>query len=380
MQKDRAAEARWIEKENRWCIQVQSNGIRRRFYSSIVGAKGKVQAERKADEWLSEDAIYGKMTVERAWKGFVEYMKDEDIQTHQYESIGKVHILPVLSRFKVSSLTEFDLQRILTNGYNKGLSQKSLKNIRGCISSFMKYCRMRRFTTLHPENIKVNKKAKKPNKKTMQPDEIKILFSADKTIWQGKECFDWYVYAYRFQASMGLRPSELLGLKRSDIDDENKSITIRGGYLGRGRFSDGKTENAARTIYMNEISYKVYKEQIKMLDSNKKIVRKCPYLFPDRTGKICETKTLWQNFSRFCEHNGINHYSLYELRHTYISVNRYMPEALLKLQVGHSEKMDTRGVYGHEIDGDARRASELSTAAFNEILGITSEDDLTPTE
>ena len=380
MQKDRAAEARWIAKENRWCIQVQSNGIRRRFYSSIVGAKGKVQAERKADEWLSEDAIYGKMTVERAWKGFVEYMKDEDIQTHQYESIGKVHILPVLSRYKVSSLTEFDLQRILTNGYNKGLSQKSLKNIRGCIASFMKYCRMRRFTNLHPENIKVNKKAKKPNKKTMQPCEIKVLFSADKTIWQGKECFDWYVYAYRFQASTGLRPSELLGLKRSDIDDENKSITIRGGYLGRGRFSDGKTENAARTIYMNEISYNVYKEQIKMLDSNKKIVRKCPYLFPDRTGKILETKTLWQNFSRFCEHNGINHYSLYELRHTYISVNRYMPEALLKLQVGHSEKMDTRGVYGHEIDGDARRASELSTAAFNEILGITSEDDLTSTE
>ena len=371
MQRDRAAEARWIEKENRWCIQVQSNGIRRRFYSSIVGAKGKVQAERKADEWLSNDAIYGKMTIDRAWKGFIEYMKDEDIQTHQYESIGRVHIIPVVGRMKVNAITEFDLQRILTNGYNKGLSQKSLKNIRGCISSFMKYCRMRRFTTLHPENIKVNKKAKKPNKKTMQPDEIKVLFSADKTIWQGKECFDWYVYAYRFQASTGLRPSELLGLKRSDIDEENKSITIRGGYLGRGQFSDGKTKNAARTIYMNDISYTVYKKQIEMLGSNKKIVRKCPYLFPDRDGKICEQRTLLRNFTRYCETNGIQHYTMYELRHTYISVNRYMPEALLKLQVGHSEKMDTRGVYGHEIDGDARRASELSTAAFNEILGIT---------
>ena len=371
MQKDRASEARWIEKENRWCIQVQSNGIRRRFYSSIAGAKGKVQAERKADEWLSEDAIYGKMTVERAWKGFIEYMHDEDLQTHQYESIGKVHILPAISRFKVSSLTEFDLQRILTNGYNKGLSQKSLKNIRGCISSFLKYCRMCRYTTLHPENVKINKKAKKPNKKTMQPDEIKVLFSSDRTVWQGKECFDWYVYAYRFQASTGLRPSELLGLKRSDVDEQNKTITIRGGYLGRGQFSAGKTENATRTICMNDISYTVYKKQIEMLDGNKKVVRKCPYLFPDRDGKICEQRTLLRNFSRYCETNGIQHYTMYELRHTYISVNRYMPEALLKLQVGHSEKMNTRGVYGHEIDGDARRASELSTAAFNEILGIT---------
>ena len=371
MQKDRAAEAIWIEKENRWCIQVQNNGIRRRFYSSISGAKGKVQAERKADEWLSEDAPHGKITVNKAWDGFVEYMKSEDIQTHQYESIGRVHILPVIGRFKVISLTEFDLQRILTNGYNKGLALKSLKNIRGCISSFMKYCRMCQLTNLYPENIKINKRAKKPDKKTMQPDEIRTLFRADQTVWKGKECFDWYVYAYRFQASTGLRPSELLGLKRSDVDEKNRCITVHGGYLGRGKFSSGKTENAVRTVYLNDISYSVYKKQIEMLDSNKKVIRKCSYLFPDRTGKILETKTLWQNFSRFCEHNGINHYSLYELRHTYISVNRYMPEALLKLQVGHSEKMDTRGVYGHEIDGDARRASELSTAAFNEILGIT---------
>ena len=371
MQKYRAAEARWIESESRWCIQVLSNGVRRRFYSSISGAKGKVQAERKADEWLSDEATHGNMSVERAWKGYIQYLESEDIQTHQYSSIGKVHILPVIGRKRVSAVTEFDLQQILTNGYNKGLSQKSLKNIRGCISSFMKYCRMRQFTNLHPENIKINKKAKKPDKKTMQPSEIKVLFTADKTIWCGKECFDWYVYAYRFQASTGLRPSELLGLKRSDVDEENKSVTIRGGYLGRGAFSEGKTENAARAIYLNDISYEVYKKQIAMLESHKSIVRKCQYLFPDRNGKILETKTLWQNFSRFCEYNGISHYSLYELRHTYISVNRYMPEALLKLQVGHSEKMDTRGVYGHEIDGDARRASELSTAAFNEILGIT---------
>ncbi len=371
MQKDRAAEARWIESESRWCIQVQSNGVRRRFYSSISGAKGKVQAERKADEWLSDEATHGNMSVERAWKGYIQYLESEDIQTHQYSSIGKVHIIPVIGRKRVSAVTEFDLQQILTNGYNKGLSQKSLKNIRGCISSFMKYCRMRQFTNLHPENIKINKKAKKPDKKTMQPSEIRVLFTADKTIWCGKECFDWYVYAYRFQASTGLRPSELLGLKRSDVDEENKSVTIHGGYLGRGAFSEGKTENAARTIYLNDISYEVYKKQIAMLESHKSIVRKCQYLFPDRNGKILETKTLWQNFSRFCEYNGISHYSLYELRHTYISVNRYMPEALLKLQVGHSEKMDTRGVYGHEIDGDARRASELSTAAFNEILGIT---------
>ena len=370
MQKYRRAEAIWIEKEHRWCCQAQANGVRRRFYSSDVGKRGKVQAERKADEWLSGNISNGSIKAEASWKAYIAYLESEDMHTHQYESIGKVHIIPAIGKKKVSAITEFDLQKILTDAYNKGLSQKTLKNIRGCISAFMKYCRMRELTSLHPENVKINKKAKKPNKKTMQPDDLKKLFSCTRTVWKGKECFDWYVYAYRFQVSTGLRPSELLGLKKKDIDESNKTIAVSGGYLGCGEFSEGKTENAVRTIYMNEIAFNVYQDQIAMLKANKKVVGRCPYLFPDRSGKICETQTLWNNLSRFLAYNGIPHYSLYELRHTYISVNRYMPEALLKLQVGHSEKMDTRGVYGHEIDGDAKEAAVLSTSAFNEILKV----------
>ena len=365
IQKQRTAEARWIESENRWCIQVQANGERRRFYCSESGKRGKVNAERKADEWLSLEAPIGCDKVETIWDSWIAYLHDEDAYTHQYESIGRSHIIPAIGRKRIDSVTEFDLQRILTNGFNKGLARKSLENIRGCISAFMKYCRMRRLTTLYPENIKINKKAKKPQKRTMQPNELKVLFSKDNTVWRGKECFDWYIYAYRFQVSTGLRPSELLGLKRNDVDLENRTVTISRAYVGNGKFSQGKTDNASRTIVLNEYALKAYKAQIDLLKQSK---AKCVWLFPDRTCKIAEEKTLWQNFQRYCEYNGIPPYSLYELRHTYISVNRYMPDALLKLQVGHSEKMDTRGVYGHEIDGDALKAADMSSTAFSEIL------------
>lgn len=374
MQKDRTSEAHWLEKENRWCCQVQYKGVRRRFYSRIVGKKGKVQAERQADEWLSTECVSTGINVKSAWDAFIANMKTEDVKTRQYESIGRTHIVPAIGRKKVADITEFDLQKILTNGYNKQLAQKTLKNIRGAISSFMKYCRMRRLTTLYPENIKINKKAKKPDKKTMQPKDIRVLFSKDTTSWFNRECFDWYIYAYRFAASTGLRPSELLFLKRSSVDGQNKTVRIDGGYLGDGEFSDGKTENAVRTIYLNDIAFETYTKQIEMLKANKINVRKCPYLFPDRDGKICEQRTLLRNWSRYCEYNSLPHYTLYELRHTYISVNRYMPEALLKLQVGHSEKMDTRETYGHELDGDAKKASEYSSSAFAEILSATESE------
>lgn len=378
MQKQRRAEAKWIEKENRWCIQVQSQGTRRRFYSTTVGKRGKVEAERKADEWLSLGSTVGNAKAETVWKSYLDYMKAERMDTHQYESIGRVHILPVIGRKRVDSVTEFDLQTIVTNAFNKDLSKKTLENIRGCISAFMRYCRTRNLTTLHPENIKINKKARRPKKKTMQPDDLKVLFSECDTVFRGKVCFDWYIYAYRFQASTGLRPSELFGIYRSDVDMKNKCLTISRAYTGRGHFSEGKSENASRTIVLNNFAIDAYYHQVEMLDSNGLTRSKCKYLFPKEDGSIGEEYLYWKRFSKYCEAHGFVHYTPYELRHTYISVNRYMPDSLLKLQVGHSQKMDTRGVYGHEIDGDSMRAAEISGSAFAEILGNKNDTKVIP--
>lgn len=50
----RKNEASWIESRGRWQINVQSDGERRTFSSSIAGKKGKIAAEKKADAWLEK--------------------------------------------------------------------------------------------------------------------------------------------------------------------------------------------------------------------------------------------------------------------------------------------------------------------------------------
>lgn len=72
---------------------------------------------------------------------------------------------------------------------------------------------------------------------------------------------------------------------------------------------------------------------------------------------------------RYCEANGIPPISLYELRHTYVSVNREMPEGLKKMMVGHSRNMDTEGTYGHLIADDLAKAANYTEQAFETILG-----------
>jgi len=45
-----------------------------------------------------------------------------------------------------------------------------------------------------------------------------------------------------------------------------------------------------------------------------------------------------------------------------------MPAPLLKATVGHSETMDTFGVYGHEVDGDLQRAASIIDNVYNRLL------------
>ena len=44
---------------------------------------------------------------------------------------------------------------------------------------------------------------------------------------------------------------------------------------------------------------------------------------------------------------------LYELRHTFVSVVKTLPAGEVKGLVGHSQDMDTFGVYGHTLTGEA---------------------------
>lgn len=58
----------------------------------------------------------------------------------------------------------------------------------------------------------------------------------------------------------------------------------------------------------------------------------------------------------------------YELRHTFVSINDEMPSGLKKMVVGHSQSMDTEGIYGHRKQGDMEKAASYVDRAFGDIL------------
>ena len=192
----RKNEAKWYDSAKRWQIKIQKDGERRTFFSSTKGTKGKIAAEKAADAWLesglaSESTKCGELLD--AYFGHISKSTSKS-NANQQENFVKNYLKPAIAAKKIKKLTLLDLQAIIDNAYaQKNLSQKTLKNLRGCISGFIKYCRLGNYTNLNTADLTIPRSAKRPSKEILAQNSIQTLFTKDVTQFRGALQADWCI-------------------------------------------------------------------------------------------------------------------------------------------------------------------------------------------
>lgn len=361
----RTSTAYWEEKRSRWRIDVQKNGIRKSFYSSTPGRAGKRECHEKADAWLDEGIVDVRKKVKDMAKLYMDDLKCTTSKSHwrQYRNYIDNYIVKQIGMVAMEDLTEQHFQMVINKAYSRGLAKKTLHNMRACEMHFLKFCRKCKVTTLICENINIPRSAVSGNRTILQPDDIRKLMSIDTTVIRGKTEQEHYVYAWRFAVVTGLRPGELLGLMRKDIDDNIVHVSRSLNYYGE--LTTGKNDNARRSFELHPVAKQIITDQLNYLASRNIVSM---YIFPDMDGNPAHQRTYSEHLKKYCRYNGISVATPYELRHTFVSIAKSMDCSLLKSVIGHSATMDTLGVYGHEVHGDmAKAANELNTI-FSKIL------------
>lgn len=340
----------------RWRIDVQKDGVRKSFYSSKPGRTGQREANAKADSWLDEGIDPHGARINDLYEEWFA-VKQQTTSSGNCDNIAsrwKIWILPALRMRRITSITEQDLQSILNKAYAAGLSKKTLQLIAADLRAFCKYCRARKVTTFNPEGLKVPAGARYKGKTVLQPTDLLKLFNTDTTLWRGKKIRDDYINAYRFQVLTGLRPGELIGLRWSDI--HGKTVEIRRAVNVQGEETQGKNQNAVRSFILSDMAYHVLEDQREITGRESSVF--C----------ISREKTYYNRWRVYCEVNGIKPCSLYELRHTFVSVVKTLPAGEVKSLVGHSQDMDTFGVYGHALAGDGEATAQAVNGVFVQVL------------
>lgn len=235
-----------------------------------------------------------------------------------------------------------------------GRSRKTIQDINGITNKFLKWCRKNKLTTYRPDDVQIPAGARYNGKQVLQPDDLKILFSVSTTAYRGQIVEDEHIHAYRFQVLTGLRPGELRGLRPEDVDGDRVYVRRSVNYYGDE--TQGKNQNAIRSFVLSEHAKKELQLQLSEYPCK-------DFVFP-----LPSPVTYNRHWQRYCEANGITKTTVYELRHTFVSIAKTLPAGEIKTLVGHSQSMDTFGVYSHTLEGeDTVTASKMDTL-FNAIL------------
>ena len=233
--------AKWMENQRRWQINVQKDGVRRSFTSSKPGRTGQREANAKADAWLDDGIMSMSNRVRDVWPKFIDDLKSRTSigNWRPINGIGDNWVIPNIGNIKIQSLNDQHLQSVINKANQENKSKKTISNIRAAMVSFVKFCRKSKLCTYVPEDIILPASAPKKEKNILQPEELKVLLQAAKT--------DEEAAAYALQVLTGLRPGELLALKKSDRHGD--VLHIQRSINEYNEITSGKNDNAKRSVY-----------------------------------------------------------------------------------------------------------------------------------
>lgn len=366
MSRANAAEPRWNEKYSRWEYRKQIDGKRRMFTSTKKGRAGANEVKRKFNRALSADSFNSNPNLKSLMP---EYLKDVEARkgknSESYRSANSMlrnHLIPALGSKRISSISEQDLQDIINNlkrvdGRKGELSRKTVMNIKSEIQLLFKYFKKSGYIEWRPDTLEIpNKFEYKKGKKILEISEVRYILK-DKTE-------DVYLFAWQMMLLYGFRPGEVYALKWDDVGESK--LTIKRSLNDKNRITQGKNENALRTEYLTNQAKEILSRARLLQVKNGQISE---WVFSNSKNNPIDGHTSNTKLQRYCKENHLSIITPYRLRHTFVSLMKnVLTEAQLKLTVGHTDSMDTLGVYGHELEQDHIDTGQVLQSYFNQLL------------
>ncbi|MCH7321742.1 site-specific integrase [Solibacillus sp. MA9] len=192
------------------------------------------------------------------------------------------HILPSIGKMKLNKITNMIMQRELINPLiEKGMSQRTIINISRIVTTALNSAVEERIIKDNPvTRLDFGKANGKRDIKYLSEQELKLFLKIahdyDPTT---------YYTVFLTLGMSGMRKGELAGLRWSDIDFQNHTITIERTRINN-KVGPPKSDNGYRTIHVNRIlidqlkKYKTWCIQCKW-EKNMHLV-KDDYVFIDR--------------------------------------------------------------------------------------------------
>ncbi|MBX7070332.1 MAG: site-specific integrase [Microthrixaceae bacterium] len=287
---------------------------------------------------------------------------------HGYERIVHLHVLPSLGAINIRRLTPDHLESLYTSKLSpadgsRPLSRKTVLEIHGVIRGALSDALLRGIVNRNVASI-----AARPTIRNVPPVEPRAWDETQLRAFLQAAAGHRLYAAFRLSAATGMRRSEVLGLKWTDVDWTTSTISVDRGLVVVGyerEVTRCKTASSRRQIELDPTT-------LAMLATWRDWQQSCAvcptdagpeWLFPADDGGATHPHAFSQAFDRIVRRAGLPPTRLHDLRHTHASllIKHGVPLKVVSERLGHAKASFTMDTYQHVMPGmqaDAARTYE----------------------
>lgn len=273
------------------------------------------------------------------------------------------HIIPQLGDIKLDKLTTIQIQKFYNDLQktgrvqryqhielkNKGLSVRVVHGIHTLLNNCLEQAVAERLILVNPARGCKLPKMEKREMKVLPEEKIRpYLMEADK---RG------LLAPFYLELTTGLRRGELLALLWTDLDVENRTISITKQVTrtkGELVVSQPKTHNSIRVLPVSQQAVELLVEEHKKHPGN-------PYMFPSpKTGGMFDPDSFRHTHEKILKAIGTEHIRFHDLRHTFatLSLKNGVDVKTLSSTLGHYSAGFTLSTYTHATPDMMREAAD----------------------
>ena len=330
--------------------------------------RDKIVAELASGKYIAQEKVYV--------KDFYKHWLEDEIRPRvtestyrAYKNIIYYHIIPKLGNIVLNLLNKAHIQEFYEDEDKK--SHSSLRLSKAVIDSSMKYALKKQLIVSNPTiGVKIPKTLPKKEykvlkidtQKTLSVEQLKVLILASK---------ETPIYMQvLFSSLMGLRISEVNGLKYSDVDFVNRKLKVERqlGIKANSKKEEYnpktytkqeipvKTKSSNRELDIPDMVFEAIIQERKKYESNKKRrindktnpFQDLGYICCSSYGRPRGRTYAFEHFKKILKENNLPDIRWHDLRATFatILIKKDFNLKAISRKMGHSKQIITADVYG----------------------------------
>jgi integrase len=267
---------------------------------------------------------------------------------HDYQSLLRLYIRPVLGTRLIGTIGQMDMQGLYANMFERGLSARTIEYTNAVLESAFRQAVRWRMLGEDPSGGVDLPRVKRKEMDALSVEECRRFLSVAKES-------EWYPL-FALALTTGMRPSEYLALKWSDIDWQRGAASVSRTIQVSGSawaFDDTKRKRSRRVVKLQSFVlaaiHALREKQRAEGEGNC-----CPaneLIFVTETGMPLKQRVVKREFRRLLAKAGIRSVRLYDLRHTAatLGVAAGVSVKVISDQLGHASISFTLERYSHVL-------------------------------